>query len=79
MRQMNVKNEIKIDIPAEVGTLIDELNTAGFEAFAVGGCVRDSIIKAAVLAAEGVALYGNRFKAPQHLAEIPRPSSTRSP
>ena len=26
--------------------------------------------KAAVLAAEGVALYGNRFKAPQHLAEI---------
>lgn len=26
--------------------------------------------KAAALAAEGVALYGNRFKAPQHLAEI---------
>ena len=44
MRQMNVKNEIKIDIPAEVGTLIDELNAAGFEAFAVGGCVRDSIM-----------------------------------
>ena len=41
---MNVKNEIKIDIPAEVGTLIDELNAAGFEAFAVGGCVRDSIM-----------------------------------
>ncbi|MDT8718834.1 CCA tRNA nucleotidyltransferase [Clostridium sp. 19966] len=35
---------MKINLPQEVNFIIEELNKSGFEAFAVGGCVRDSII-----------------------------------
>ena len=35
---------MKIDMPASVRIIIDELNKAGYEAFIVGGCVRDSIL-----------------------------------
>ena len=33
-----------IDLPEDVTTIIEKLEGAGFEAFAVGGCVRDSIL-----------------------------------
>ena len=33
-----------IHIPIELGHLIKMLETAGFEAFAVGGCIRDSLL-----------------------------------
>jgi len=36
---------IKISLPTNVKFIIEELNKAGYEAYAVGGCVRDSIIK----------------------------------
>ncbi|MBP5564684.1 MAG: CCA tRNA nucleotidyltransferase [Lachnospiraceae bacterium] len=35
---------MKIDLPENVKNIIEELNKAGFEAYAVGGCVRDSIL-----------------------------------
>ncbi len=34
----------KIDYPQDVGYIIEKLNENGFEAFIVGGCVRDSIL-----------------------------------
>lgn len=34
----------KISIPQEVKTLLSRLNAAGFAAYAVGGCVRDSLL-----------------------------------
>ena len=36
---------IKIELPEKVKFIIDTIENAGFEAFAVGGCVRDSILK----------------------------------
>lgn len=33
-----------MEIPADVARIIDTLEQAGFEAFAVGGCVRDTIL-----------------------------------
>lgn len=36
--------KVRIELPEKVSELIDTLNGSGFEAFAVGGCVRDSII-----------------------------------
>ena len=33
-----------IRLPEKVNTVINILQNAGFEAFAVGGCVRDSIL-----------------------------------
>lgn len=36
--------EIKITMPQAVKEIIDTLECAGFEAFAVGGCVRDAIL-----------------------------------
>lgn len=33
-----------ISIPADAKTILDKLNNAGFEAYVVGGCVRDSIL-----------------------------------
>lgn len=36
--------EIKIDMPLKVREIINTLEAAGFEAFAVGGCVRDAIL-----------------------------------
>ena len=35
---------MKIDLPENVKRIIDDLSNAGFEAYAVGGCVRDSIL-----------------------------------
>lgn len=35
---------MKIELPENVRLIISELNRKGFEAFAVGGCVRDSLI-----------------------------------
>ena len=35
---------MKISIPEKVNELLIELNRNGFEAFIVGGCVRDSIL-----------------------------------
>ena len=36
--------DIKIDMPQHVREIIDRLENAGFEAFAVGGCVRDAVL-----------------------------------
>lgn len=35
---------IKIQLPPKVHTIIKTLQEHGFEAYAVGGCVRDSIL-----------------------------------
>ena len=35
---------MKIELPENVKYIINELNKSGFEAYAVGGCVRDSIL-----------------------------------
>lgn len=35
---------MQIQLPAKVHKIIDTLETAGYEAYAVGGCVRDSIL-----------------------------------
>jgi len=39
-----IKSRIQIKLPEKVKLIIDTLNDAGFEAYAVGGCVRDSIL-----------------------------------
>ena len=36
--------EIKMELPASVTMIIEKLQGAGFEAYAVGGCVRDTIL-----------------------------------
>ena len=36
--------DIKIDMPQDVREIIETLEGAGFEAFAVGGCVRDAVL-----------------------------------
>lgn len=38
------KKEIVIQVPEKAKFIIDTLETAGFEAYVVGGCVRDSIL-----------------------------------
>ena len=35
---------IKIEMPQDVRFIIEKLTEAGFEAYAVGGCVRDSLL-----------------------------------
>ena len=35
---------MKIQLPEKVKFIIDTITAAGFEAFAVGGCIRDSIL-----------------------------------
>ena len=35
---------MKINLPEDVRYIIEQLNNAGFEAFAVGGCVRDALL-----------------------------------
>ena len=37
-------DKIRIVMPQKVADIINELNSAGYEAYAVGGCVRDSIL-----------------------------------
>lgn len=39
-----MNKDIRITLPERVEFIIDKLNRAGFEAYAVGGCVRDSIM-----------------------------------
>lgn len=39
-----MNNKGKIDLPKDVEMIINSIYSAGFEAFAVGGCVRDSIL-----------------------------------
>ncbi len=41
---VNDMNNITITLPRKVRTIIETLASAGFEAYAVGGCVRDSIL-----------------------------------
>lgn len=38
------KSRIQIKLPDKVKLIIETLNNAGFEAYAVGGCVRDSVL-----------------------------------
>lgn len=35
---------IKIDLPKDVESIISQIEAAGFEAYAVGGCIRDSLL-----------------------------------
>ena len=39
------KNTMKIQMPEDVKYILEKLNSAGYEAYAVGGCVRDSVLK----------------------------------
>jgi len=41
---MNVNVNLKVNLPEQVRMILSTLNLAGFEAYAVGGCVRDSLI-----------------------------------
>ena len=36
--------EIKIRLPEKVNAIIETLQSHGYEAYAVGGCVRDSLL-----------------------------------
>lgn len=38
------RNDLQIKLPEDVKLIIDVLEAAGFEAYAVGGCVRDSLL-----------------------------------
>ena len=40
----DVHINMKIQIPEDVKYILEKLNNAGYEAYAVGGCVRDSIL-----------------------------------
>ncbi len=46
MAKRSIKKErnIRITLPEDVKFIISELNKAGFEGYAVGGCVRDSLL-----------------------------------
>lgn len=39
-----LKSRIQIELPEKVKSIIEVLGNAGFEAYAVGGCVRDSVL-----------------------------------
>ena len=36
--------EIRIEMPVQAEEIIEKLNRRGFEAYALGGCVRDSLL-----------------------------------
>ena len=36
--------ELRIQIPEQVNRILEELQKAGYEAYAVGGCVRDALL-----------------------------------
>ena len=44
MNDLYYKKNIKISLPEPVGFILKTIRDAGFEAYAVGGCVRDSIL-----------------------------------
>ena len=39
-----LKVKFKINIPNDVSEILDKLNNAGYKAYVVGGCVRDTIL-----------------------------------
>ena len=39
-----MKSNTKIQMPEKVKNIIKTIQAAGFEAYAVGGCVRDSLL-----------------------------------
>ena len=41
---MNQISDLKIEVPEEVRAIMDTLTSAGYEAYCVGGCVRDSLL-----------------------------------
>ena len=41
---MRGKGGVKIKLPEDVSHIIDKLSEQGYEAFAVGGCIRDSLL-----------------------------------
>lgn len=41
---MNKTNDLKIKVPEEVRAIMERLTEAGYEAYCVGGCVRDSLL-----------------------------------
>ena len=44
MNQYRFRNDIKMMVPPDVLFIIRKLEECGFEAYAVGGCVRDTIL-----------------------------------
>ena len=42
--ELEMMREIRIDMPQAVREIIEVLEGAGYEAFAVGGCVRDAVL-----------------------------------
>ena len=38
-------HNVFIELPEDVANIIRKLENAGFEAYAVGGCIRDSLLK----------------------------------
>jgi len=42
--KQEVKKVIKIQVPEAARRIIEQLNTSGYEAYVVGGCVRDSLL-----------------------------------
>ena len=44
VKQLDCLNRMQIQLPNEVNFIITTLETAGHEAYAVGGCVRDSMM-----------------------------------
>lgn len=43
-RERNFEKKMRITIPEKAKYIIDTIEAAGYEAFAVGGCVRDSVL-----------------------------------
>ena len=41
---MNKTNDLTIKVPEEVRSIMERLTEAGYEAYCVGGCVRDSLL-----------------------------------
>ena len=55
-------NKTKISLPQSVEQVLARLEAAGFEAYAVGGCVRDSLL-GPVLGGDAAAGDGAFFRA----------------
>lgn len=36
---------VKLNMPEDVKYILNKLNSSGYEAYIVGGCVRDSLLK----------------------------------
>lgn len=44
VKEVEMKNTVKITLPEDVKKIIGTIEEAGFEAYAVGGCVRDCLL-----------------------------------